>query len=895
MPELSFAHPHQLPITSHATPSLGLPSCLPVRLLIHRMSFMMPMPADSRHQQEPAAPARTAERRTSRAAARAGPNPSTDAQIQDAAAQALATAVIPKRHVIFPDPVAFRFLQNEPYVSLVERQTFLSGYELYLVEQWACSRKSPTLVVATHTGDDKDRISAGILAIPEDNMLWSTRLQLYFKAANQYHARPKETGMGQLLVTNLSNFPSSLTVIPVPDGDIRRHRQTFIVNEDLKRLGCAGRSGLTLTEPPEATRSKFHQLYKTSERIPFMQSVTELVKLCQVALYMFDKLEPEYIDGLLCDITEAAIGDWWTEIGAEHYNYEPSDGILGPSTVSALLGMLMGARNRLSCQGAPVSKDVFDIESTKRGISYFQKAQKLDKTRRLDRQTLFRLHNSTAKAAAGEGWGVQKAVNSTVTGIGGKRGEIVMDMVSGKDKGGLADVETLDLDRFIKLAYGEQSKWLWHGKQRRAPLGTASHPDDEAVFRRSEDLQAAPPSRIGTGATSDTFGDRDGGRRAVFKSVAGNAKSGLGRIKDAVGGTRRGHGRWPSSAIRDDLPEHLQTLNLSMENARGSGIMSGPATVGRAFTWKEKPEEYLAALRRGDPDALRGLQGNVLEPASADAAISQSKLPRGDVSRAPDLERLETIGAEIRDEVLSRAPSAVRPEIVETDFEGPLLESERTGDQKYLRLCRRHSSPSHATGPSHAPNENRYPRRLSFSDAEEAILDWVEIMPISDTAGDDAGAATAQIEVLAQLARQVDLMVNSVGPWVGEKIKLVEALDERYSKDAAELQAHYRQLSEACERVRMDSEGIVADERQSLELSIKELETMVAQLEYEINALVFKVHEVEDGIVHFERQVVDVESRAEELKRQLETESWLHWFVRTLTGVGTGPNITRSL
>ncbi|XWW95358.1 hypothetical protein V2A60_003316 [Cordyceps javanica] len=887
------------------------------------MSFMMPMPADRRHHQEPSAPPRVIERRTSRAAARHVPNQSTDAQIQDATAQALATAVTPRRHVIFPDPVAFRFLQNEPYVSLVERQTFLSGYELYLVEQWACSRKSPTLVVATHTGDDKDRISAGILAIPQDSTLWSARLQLYFKAANQYHARPKETGMGQLLVTNLSNFPSSLTVIPVPDGDIRRHRQTFIVNEDLKRLGCAGRSGLTLTEPPEATRSKFHQLYKTSERIPFMQSVTELVKLCQVALYMFDKLDPEYIDGLLCDVTEAAISDWWTEIGAEHYNYEPSDGILGPSTVAALLGMLMGARNRLSWQGAPVSKDVFDIESTKRGISYFQKAQKLGKTRRLDRQTLFRLHNSTAKAAAGEGWGVQKAVNSTVTGIGGKRGEIVMDMVSGKDKGGLADVETLDLDRFIKLAYGEQSKWLWHGKQRRAPLGsrdldhelgglffgrsdlsnhasrTAAAPqaEDEAVFGRSEELQSAPPSRVGTGATYDSFGDRDSSRMTVFKSVAGNAKSGLGRIKDAVGGSRRGHGRWPSSSNRDDLPEHIQSLNMgiSLDNTRSSGVMSGPATVGRAFTWKEKPEEYLAALRRGDPDALRGLQGTALEPASADAAFSQSKLQLRDASSGPDTEHLEVIGAEVRDDVLSRAPSAVRSAVEEADFEGPLLESERTGGQKYLKLCRRHSSPNQASAAHRALNENRYPRRLSFSDAEEAILDWEEIIPISDPIDENAGAAAAQTEVLALLAQQVDVMVNSVGPWVGDKIKLVEALDERYSKDLSELQAHCRQLNEACERVHMDSEGIVADEQHSLQLSIKELDTMVAQLEYEINALVSKVHEVEEGIVHFERQVVDVEKRADELKTQLETESWLHWFVRTLTGVGTGPNITRSM
>ena len=73
------------------------------------------------------------------------------------------------------------------------------------------------------------------------------------------------------MVTNLSSFPSALTVITVPDGDIRKHRQVFIVNEDLKRLGCSGRSGLTLSEPTAATQAKSYQLYKTSDRIPFFQ------------------------------------------------------------------------------------------------------------------------------------------------------------------------------------------------------------------------------------------------------------------------------------------------------------------------------------------------------------------------------------------------------------------------------------------------------------------------------------------------------------------------------------------------------------------------------------------------------------------------------------------------
>jgi len=46
-------------------------------------------------------------------------------------------------------------------------------------------------------------------------------------------------------------------------------------------------------------------------------------------------------------------------------------------------------------------------------------------------------------------------------------------------------------------------------------------------------------------------------------------------------------------------------------------------------------------------------------------------------------------------------------------------------------------------------------------------------------------------------------------------------------------------------------------------------------------------------VVNFETQVEDMERRADELKAELETETWLHWAVRTLTGIGTGPQITQ--
>lgn len=722
-------------------------------------------------------------------------------------------------------------------------------------------------------------------------------------------------------MTNLSSFPSTLTVIPIPGGDVRKYRQNFMVNEDLKRLGCSGRSGMTLTEPAEATQTKFQQLYRTSDRVPLSQAVLELIKLCQVALYMFEKLEHEYIDGLLCDKTETAINNWWIEVGAEHCNFEPTDGILGPSTVSALLGLFMGARNRLHWYGAPVSKDVFEIECTKRGIGQFQKAQKLERTRRLDRQTLVKLYSVSAKAASGEGWGVQRAVKSTVTEIGGKRGEIVMGMVSGKDKGGLADIETFDIEKFVSLVYGERPKWLWHGKPRRSPAEQPDHnPDlgntlvwkeeeaienakrvhslpleEELEMRRHEEspgVYSAYP-QDSTISINEGPGDRDALRRGVFKGGAGrknDSRSGFGRIKDAIGGGLRGHNSRPSASAREDFSNES---SLSSSLANNSAMALTPAAgIPRAFTWKNKPEEYLSAMRRGDPDVL---PGNIQTSrfASTSTVDFQPSIHDGQKQSAQQEGDLGDLGAEVRNNVLSKAPSAVGSIVDENDLEGPVLDAERRSDVKQIELSRRHSLALPFTHEKPVLNEHRWPRRMSFSGAEEAVLTWTEIIDVTEYPND-----LASLEALGEIAyhfnQQISDITTTIEPWVTEKLKDVKLLDEHYARDKEELQALYQQLNEACQRVRVNSNELLAEERSHLAECVEEIKVLVARLDYEINALLQKVVDVEDGIMTFERQVDDVEKRAADLKVQLETEGWIHWLVRTVTGIGTGPNITRS-
>lgn len=864
---------------------------------------------------------------------RANGSPSTMQTIDHKASQPR------RRHFVFADPVAFRYLEEDPATVVIERRGKIQGYELYLVEQWACSRVHPTFVITTFTGDPNHVVMVGVLGVPADEETWSPRLRTYFKAISQYHARPKDTTFGMLMVTNLSSFPSALTVIPVPDGDVKKHREDFIVNENLKRLGCSGRSGMSLATPAAATQAKFQQLYKTSEKIPLYGSVIELVKLCQVALMVFGKLEQEYADGLLCDVTEKAVNDWWTEIGSEYYNIEPTDGILGPTTVSALLGLLMGARNRLNYIGAPVAKDPFDVSSLKRGIAHFQKSQKLERNRRLDRHTLNRLHHVTAKAAAGEGWAVPKAVKSTVAELSGKGGEMVMGMV-GRDKAGIGDIETLDIDRLVSLVHGERSKWLWYGKPRKnvyaeqfgksdpnsgvlsftrddqgGYMWSHSRTESAAIDDESDRRQQAespqpvyrnqPPSSA-VSMVESPFEKDPQLRKNVFKSVAGkmgDARSGFSsRVKEAVG--LRGHS---SKHSRDEGMDGYFSPNGSTgltSSAEAPSSPGGGGLTGRAFTWKDTPEQYMNGVpRRKNAPAPRPVSAVVGQDSDSPHSEPRSSMPNIPTLSVEDQKIAETDARwaeqvrEIQRTVLANDAS-VAGSAYGDDLEGPLLEASRDPNSFEILLRRRHSCPAGIASKPTPRNEAWWPRQMSFTDAEEAILDWepVDYNDEDDIDESDTWAALQKQKCIAGSLRNlyekiVDIQ-DEIGPWVERKVVDISKLDEQAAGDQEELQALFYQLTDQHQAVKQNAQDILGAQRTEAMEAVKDVEVLAAKLEYEINALISKVQDVEDGVSQFERQVIDLETRADELEAHLKTESWAHWLVRSLTGIGTGANIT---
>jgi hypothetical protein len=794
---------------------------------------------------------------------------------------------------VLNDPVAFRYLEEDPSTTVLERRSTLEGYECYIVEQWTTSRTHPTFVITTYTGIPAHTIVVGVLSVPTDESNWSPRLRVYFKALNQYHARRRETPLGILMVTNLSAFPSSLSVIPVPGGDLNKHRYDFFVNENLKRLGCSGRVGLTLTQPNAATIAKFHQLYRTSDKNEIYKSVVELVKLCQSALMLFNKLDIDYADGLLCDVTERAINDWWVEIGSEYYSIEPHDGILGPTTVAALLGLLMGARSRLHAVSAPVGKDAFDVESMKHGIGAFQKQQRITRSRRFDRHTLHRLHKASSKAASSESWSVPRVVKSTMAELSGKGGEMVMDAVGIRDRAAIADIETTDLDRFVQLVYGERCKWLFYGKPYKKVKATATgdaskdanaslvfKPDEHGGFtwtgrkstvdgmpvlsREQYDDLASPVHQDG-----DTT-DEEGHKRGLFKRATGiknEAKSGFGKIKGVVG--MKGHAQKSAHAQDENLDSPIDSVSAQPDRPTVQGLPTSPRSstqeqtlaplrwdVNDHVTWSTRRPETIE-------EASRASRENLAETAADGDALHDGQ----GIHDSIELDKASTVVSEVH-----------RPSITETLYHGVELdEALPTGPHTEhdidLTLRRTLSYNYIVTTQQDIAVNQHYPRHLSFSLAEDTVLTWQSLVqePGDDSDDEPLAVQMAEQNIYAKTAINLRVALSAVSSemadWTTSQINQLRQLLPLAEQNAERLSHMYRPHLDSLRSIQTNTETMLREERDMLAEGGKELETLAAKLEYEINALKDRVDDVESGVGDFERSVARVEDRVTELEK----------------------------
>jgi hypothetical protein len=188
-------------------------------------------------------------------------------------------------------------------------------------------------------------------------------------------------------------------------------------------------------------------------------------------------------------------------------------------------------------------------------------------------------------------------------------------------------------------------------------------------------------------------------------------------------------------------------------------------------------------------------------------------------------------------------------------------------------------------------NESWWPRHLSFSQAEEAVLVWDEVGWSADSV--DKILEPVMREGMATEAKRVQERVlaleDQVIPWVEQKLEDVEALDVSARRGQEELHALYYQHLDDYRALRTGSSSLLAEERARLVEAVKDVENLGEQLEYDLGALATKIEDVEEGVADFERQVLDVEARVGALEAEEEArEGWLQWTSRIFMGVGLG-------
>jgi hypothetical protein len=370
-----------------------------------------------------------------------------------------------------------------------------------------------------------------------------------------------------------------------------------------------------------------------------------------------------------------------------------------------------------------------------------------------------------------------------------------------------------------------------------------------------------------------------------------DARSGLGRIKDRAVG-RRGH---TSKHSKDEGDGGYFSPTNATSALALSAITPASPSVSRAFTWKNTPEDYQNGILKGK-EMPKSSNTTIFQGSESTLDVTSPTIeepPRENGAESKWLEQVK----DIRQSIVINDPSIAGSIYGDGDLDGPLLEAVREPNNFQILLHRRHSISGASPTTEHKRNDAWWPRQMSFTDAEDAILGWEPIGAVSDDGSEnDTWAALQNQNYIADdvrhLYEKIIELQEEIAPWASKKVDDVDALDELALHDIEAFQTLYYQQTESYQAVKQNSQDILGDERSHVMEAIKDVEVLGAKLEYEINALVSKVQDVEDGTAQFERMVEELESRADELEIQLSTESWIHWLVRSMTGIGTGPNIT---
>ncbi len=500
---------------------------------------------------------------------------------------------------------------------------------------------------------------------------------------------------------------------------------------------------------------------------------------------------------------------------------------------------------------------------------------------------------------------------------------MVMDVVGRRDRAGIAEIETCDMEHFVQLVIGERAKWLWYGKPlkkgaARDALGVPETLDDgrpnatrqlsfkegehggftwtarksvaDGLNRKEQDDDAGIPDE-------QTAEDEDG-IKGVLKRTSGfkEARSGLGKFKGAVG---FGH-KYTSS--KDESPHtpnspHSPRVPLSPvvstppprqshEHSRRPGmrrsISSPVSSNGQPQSPVQEHRQRSGAEsipEHKNREALPAYAASYQERHHADQSHESLKAPS---FLTADQKNGDTMPADeaAEDATYASVAGSVYNE-VNLDEELP---SGPETEQDMARLMRRTVSYSRVIDVNlQTKSENAYPRHLSFSLAESSVLSWESIVspPSAEAVFEDLAEELQHERFTADELKQLrhliaELSTNTVA-FTQAQLYSLTSLITKCDEDQETLESMYRPQLDRTHALRGGTETITRSEKERLEESAKEIETLAAKLDYEVSGLKGKVEDVAVGVEDFAKGVGRVEDRVRELEKdaaRAEQKGW---------------------
>ncbi|KAI8350160.1 hypothetical protein BD560DRAFT_409984 [Blakeslea trispora] len=754
-----------------------------------------------------------------------------------------------KKHFVFAERKRALQMAATCGLSVIEERQELRGYQIYIVEQWICNRKIDSNVVKVFTGDENHVIQVAVIAISTAE-LQQPRPQIRTFLNVGAHLKSKPTPLGEISLTNPGELPFDMDMVLVPDGDYEKWIKRTYVNINLRRANCTGRSSLNLHPPNSASEEKFRSLYRIADTAKFEDAVINLVSLVQIALYLFDLLHRDYIDGLICDETTAAFWEFYTKYDpVKTTEFNLKEPWMEPHLLAAIISKLLMCRNKLQDHNFTTIKDPFlDYDSFRADIGDYQRHKNIQITRLINLETLAKLNEHTSNQLK-----VKKVIKSK------------LDDISGITNSPLFS-ETSDPETFRHHATIESLRTIWRPRLK----GSSHHSTDQqsnellhmikGVSRTggaAVDMLSRVAGSIPWISTADTS-KKDVNRSPTLGFTSASPSSSHLSADNLMGVSpqKTNHSKIleEESGFRTSLPSRKPSpLSLQKSPSFSSGPPSAPTTPHTAHQSSASPLSAISSTssphkQLSHQDIPSYVQSTNMVPISPRLRISRSS------------ETTSTI-------LGSTPPSGTNTKHNKHTEEGDFVPYQPT--RSNIRHTRSVSDSVLFSSISTKTLSNDTEGRLS------SLSNTLETTPkIRKRSQTMSGIApkmdtkpVTKINVQTYLAYEQLCQQQFMLQQAYQEIKSIADI---YEKTASELKEVYEARSRQFEIVQRDSRHVIEDQNET-ERRLKDVEDNSAKIHYELKVMNDKLKDIEDNVGTFYGKVDLLEQKMDDSQQSITT------------------------